>query len=909
MRAVYHRGAIVRAGVVIVLACVWAFPAPDDLASLRRAFQSPPDDARMMMRWWWFGPSVARAGLEREMRLMKEGGIGGFEVQPVYPLALDEPSTGIRNFNYLSGEFLDALRFTAAKARELGLRMDLTLGSGWPFGGPHVPIAQAAGRLRWERVKTTSARVPLPAMGEGEKFLAAFAGGTRRELSGIRDGVLWLEGGDRPAEVWFFIASRTGMMVKRPAMGAEGFVHDHYDRAALANHLRHVADPMMHALGDLRPHAVFCDSLEVFGSDWAADLPEEFARRRGYDLRPYLPALVADVGPEALAVRHDWGRTLSELVEERFYAPLHEWSRANRTLFRIQGYGIPPATMASYAVSDLPEGEGAHWKQLQSARWAASASHIFGKPVSSSETWTWLHSPSFRATPLDMKTEGDLHLLQGVTQLIGHGWPYTPEGVSYPGWRFYAAGVFNDRNPWWIAMPDVAAYFQRASFLLRQGKPANDVALYLPVSDAWSRLGRRTNLLETLRERLGPAIIGSILESGYGLDVFDDGSLERAGRVEKGALALGANRYRMVVLPALETIPVATLRKLDEFARSGGLLIATRRLPSSAPGFKASEADHAEVRATMGRLFEGEGAPGALVADESGFGRAAGGRLAPDVALSPAAPALGFVHRTTPFAEIYFLANTGASPIRARAAFRVAGLNPEWWDPKTGAAAPAAVLDRGERTASVDLALEPYGSRFLVFSRDISASPQASNHAAPPAAVDISAGWTVALGNARPAAMERLRSWTDDESSRYFSGVGVYTREIGVTPGFLARGRVTIDFGEGKPLEPVHMRNGMRAWLDAPVREAAVVFVNGQRAGAVWSPPYAVEITKLLKAGSNQLRVEVGNLALNHMAGRPLPDYRLLHLRYGVRFEPQDMDKVEPIPSGMMGPIRLIAGN
>ena len=103
-----------------------------------------------------------------------------------------------------------------------------------------------------------------------------------------------------------------------------------------------------------------------------------------------------------------------------------------------------------------------------------------------------------------MKAEADLHFLQGINQLIGHGWPYTPEGVEYPGWRFYAAGVFNEKNPWWIAMPDITLYLQRVSFLLRQGRPANDVAVYLPAADAYAHftLGR-DDLFRTAAERIG----------------------------------------------------------------------------------------------------------------------------------------------------------------------------------------------------------------------------------------------------------------------------------------------------------------------------------------------------------------------------------------------------------------------
>src|SRR3954451_1773594 len=119
--------------LALTCCCVGGLTHAQTITELRRGFEDPPDDARIMMRWWWFGPAVTKPELEREMRLMKQGGIGGFEVQAVYPLDLDDPEKGFRNLPYLSPEFLDALRFTAEKANELGLRMDMTLGSGWPY--------------------------------------------------------------------------------------------------------------------------------------------------------------------------------------------------------------------------------------------------------------------------------------------------------------------------------------------------------------------------------------------------------------------------------------------------------------------------------------------------------------------------------------------------------------------------------------------------------------------------------------------------------------------------------------------------------------------------------------------------------------------------------------------------------
>ena len=500
MRELFGRSVLTTLFTMILLIAAFSQQqsAETSIANLQKLFQTPPDDSKIMMRWWWFGASVTRPQLEREMRLMKEGGIGGFEVQPVYPLALDDASTGVRNLPFLSDEFIDALRFTSNKARELGLRVDLTLGSGWPYGGPQVPISQAAGRLRVERVRVESnqRRVPVPDIGAGEKLLAVFllrvedkptASGGTREITELKEGAVRLPSNLAGAhEVLFFISSRTGMMVKRPAVGSEGFVLDHYDRAAIDNYLKNVGDRLMQGFDEKPPYAIFCDSLEVFNSDWTGDFLEEFRKRRGYELKPYLPALITDMGPQTGAIRQDWGQTLTELFNERFLVPMRDWSKRNRTLFRIQGYGLPPATISSNAFADLSEGEGSQWKTLRASRWAASANHLYGRTVTSSETWTWLHSPSFRATPLDIKAEADLHFVQGINQLIGHGWPYTPESIEYPGWRFYAAAVFNEKNPWWIVMPDLSLYLQRISFMMRQGQPANDIAFYLPNSDAWA---------------------------------------------------------------------------------------------------------------------------------------------------------------------------------------------------------------------------------------------------------------------------------------------------------------------------------------------------------------------------------------------------------------------------------------
>src|ERR1017187_8674254 len=173
------RWSVLAAYATAYAALMLAQPAPRDaVADLRAAFAHPPDDSRIMMRWWWFGPAVEKPELERELRAMKDGGIGGVEIQPVYPVTLDDPARGLVNLPYLSDGFLDAVRFANDKARELGMRVDITLGSGWPYGGPHTPIDLASAKLRVERlaIPAGAATLPLPKIAEGDKFVAAPAG-------------------------------------------------------------------------------------------------------------------------------------------------------------------------------------------------------------------------------------------------------------------------------------------------------------------------------------------------------------------------------------------------------------------------------------------------------------------------------------------------------------------------------------------------------------------------------------------------------------------------------------------------------------------------------------------------------------------------------------------------------------
>lgn len=870
---------------------------------LHEGFLNPPPEARPMMRWWWFGPAIEKPELKKELETMRAAGIGGVEIQPVYPLMLDDESKDIRNLNYLSTEFLEDVSFVNQTARSLGMRVDITLGSGWPYGGPKTTLDLAAGRLKVVSVPIRSATIAPQTLLPGESVIAAFAvTGTEKAFDPATATRIDLTTSAAPIgrTALFFIASHTGQMVKRPAAGAEGYVLDHFARAAIDEHLTDVAEPLLKAFGSQPPYAVFSDSLEVYGSDWTPNLPAEFLKRRGYDLVAHLPELVAGGTPAAEAVRHDWGQTLSELITENYLAPVTRFAEEHGTRFRSQTYGEPAVTLADEATPNLPEGEGPQWRAFSFTRWATSASHLYSRNVTSAETWTWLHSPAFRATPLDMKVEADRMFLLGVNQFVGHGYPYSAPAAGEPGWAFYAAASFNAHNPWFAVMPDVTAYLQRLSWLLRQGEPANDIAILLPEDDAQAAFTPgHVSVTDEMRNRITPELMMAILDAGYNVDYIDAATIDKLGKAP----------YPVLILPPTERIPLKTYRTVERYSTIG-TVIATGKLPSLAPGLM-EQAESAEIAAISSRLFTGSG-KGVVVGSANELPGVLHRVLAPDINVSGEAAGIGFLHRKLSKSDIYFVVNTANQPIEGSIGFRAARAIAEVWDADDGKVLESRKLNAGN-DSRLRLVLAPYESRVFVLEDNAELAARAAKTAAErdePIA-DLSAGWQIQFSGAEAAEpLPALISWTQMPGRQSYSGQAVYTRSFTLDDSAASAAHVWLDFGLGTPTTDPRPPNapGIRALLDPPIREAAIVLVNGQRAGSLWHPPYRIDLSGLVHSGENRVEVRVYNTAINRMAGQPPHDYTALRVKYGHRFDPQDMDNLQPAPSGLLGPIRLAVG-
>lgn len=820
-----------------------------------------------MMRWWWFGPAVERAELDRELVAMAQAGIGGVEVAFVYPLETATTTFG-------SPALLADLRWTAERAQALGLRFDVTLGSGWSYGGPHIGPDLAARGLRWDRreLGAGAALVDVAAGWPGDELVAAYlAPGSAQEpardvepLTTVPTSSGWhveIPDGGAPRHVLLAWSRLTGQQVKRAAAGAEGPVLDHYSEAATLAHLRAVADPILDAVPAELLGSVFCDSLEVYGADWTPDLPAAFEERRGYPLLPQLPQLL-DGGDTTHRFRADYHRTLVELYEDRFVAVVQRWAQRRGVPFRLQGYGCPPATLSSFRHADAVEGEGWGWTELTPTRWASSAAHHYGRDVVSAEAWTWVHSPSFRATPLDLLAEAHEHLLNGVTLLVGHGWPYSPSEAPGLGWFFYAAGCLDDRNPWWPAMPELTAYLARLGRLLQQGERVSDVAVYVPTTDVLAGMGTALGgSLDTWREaarRIGSDTLGAIRRTGLDYDLFDDDVVTLVRPTPPA----------VVLVPGGATLPEQTRDWLTTAVRAGSTVLAIGG-PIDVDGARVVAA--ATLASTL--------------------------RSAVDRPIVEESTEVGIVHRRVGDHSVLFLANTAPVPQRVTPAGSASW---QRWDPRTGAAAPHP---------GGTLELAPYEATVLV--ADGVGVTDAEPIPATTEAIPLPR-WQVEYADGGAEEVTLPHRWEDDPARAGYSGAATYRTGVELPAG----AGTVLDLGPAVPeadrsasVERGIVGPSFHAAVRGPVGEVAVVRVNGVACGALWSPPYRLDVGHAVRPGTNDLEITVHNTAANRLAVDTEVDalVRRTEERYGRRFAMQELDRAaDGLASGLLAVPRLL---
>jgi hypothetical protein len=836
--------------LAVMLACAVAHGAEPASS----AWPAVTQTARPWTRWWWPGSAVEREHLATQLQEFSAAGLGGVEITPIYGARGDEA----REVEFLSPQWIGLLAFTASESRRLGLGVDMATGTGWPFGGPDVSVAQGSS---------------TPALVDGR-----------------------------------LVGKPTSMKVKRAAPGGEGLVIDPYSSDALAGYLARFTKALQ-ALpaGSLRGQ--FHDSFEYYEAGWSPTLPQEFSRLNGYDIQDYARQLVGDAPLEADKLgrlKGDYRRTLAKMHLDYVNA-WASWAHAQGFLARNQAHGAPGNLLDLYAAADIPETESYGMTPLPIpglrappdevnpdpdpaqnliARFASSAAHVAGRPLASSETLTWLRE-NFREAPWAAKPQLDRLFAAGVNHIFYHGASYTPADATWPGWLFYASTQLNPNNPLWQDYAAMNGYVSRVQSVLQTGRPDNDVLLYWSFDDVaddarglMHQLGVHQN--QWLTESATARMALQLLHAGYSFDFISEAQIAQL-RVEDGVLVAPGGRYRALVIPRVRRMSPGLLETLTQL----GSRVLFEALPEDVPGLGQLEARRAAFKRRLADPTWTARVHADVPAALPAFG------LVPEQAGS----GLNFIRRARGDGHDYFFLNHGAVDFQGWLQLATSAGSALIMDPLSGRTGVAALRTGEDGRARVYLQLASGESLLLRTYRTGSElrGARAWQYVAPSGAGTALVGdWQLEFLRGGPALpsllhMSALRSWTgfDEAALQAFSGT--------------ARYRTRFD-APSKHAD---------AWLLdlGDVREAARVILNGREVGRAWSLPFRLRLPAL-KSKGNVLEIEVTNLPANRIRDldrhqvdwKVMKEINLVDLHY----KPFDAAGWQVAPSGLLGPVRLV---
>ena len=422
------------------------------------------------------------------------------------------------------------------EARKRGLIIDMTDGSGWPPGGPHLSIEDGFLNLQYGQLDIeggTNISVPIPIVKNAiagpsrlETVLAIKKSSEKSANPGSipldaastvvitnfikNDSLFW----PAPAGSWKIIAfwSKPSGANGMTASPTQGPVVNHFDSSKVIKNYDHLFGERTH----LQPYfgnpmrAIFNDSYE-FRVDrfYSYDFISYFKAKRGYDITPWLPAemqkgynyasyMRPDAQPdfsfstEDWRLKYDYDLTLSELLGERFFNTSRNWMEPKGLLHRTQAYGLNMDMIAQAGLASIPETESMLGPEAN-LKIMTSGGHLYNRPIESAESVVF-KDRVYTTTPQKIKLAVDKLFAAGVNQIVYHGIPYryTPEELGPEGWYPFsspnAGGVnfssnLGEGDLFWKNQKEVNEYITRTQYALRSGKPHADVLIYFPFMD------------------------------------------------------------------------------------------------------------------------------------------------------------------------------------------------------------------------------------------------------------------------------------------------------------------------------------------------------------------------------------------------------------------------------------------
>jgi hypothetical protein len=701
--------------------------------------------------------------------------------------------------------------------------------------------------------------------------------------------------------------SLTGAKNNPAPREATGYEVDKLNPAHVESYLAGYLDPIAEAMGPLFGKSLrylLIDSWEAGLQNWTEAMLEEFARRRGYDAKPYLPVLtgrVVDSADVSERFLWDFRRTIADMLAEYHYAkPAELLRRRGLKLYaEAAGTGSPMLqdALQNKGLVDIPmgefwtllPGEGHRASHVTDVREAASAAHIYGKPLVATESFTSF-VPGWNDTPSSLKWLGDHFMAMGVNLFVIHTSVHQPFVDRAPGFTLGPFGQHYSRHNTWAEQSKAwISYLTRASYLLQQGLFVGDIAYYYGE-------GAPATVYKGPQTTPAPAP-----PEGHAYDYLDTEVLLTRMSVKEGRLTLpDGMSYRVLVLPdGLERLTPPVMRKLRDLVAAGATVVGPK--PQGSPSLVGYPGSDDEVRALANEVWGA--CDGRTITEHAyGKGKVHCGRPLAEVLAALATPpdveytrptfdtTLDFLHRRLGDIDVYFIANQKDRREDVSVRFRVAGRAAELWQPETGEIGPAAYSIADGRT-TVPLSLGPHESVFVVFREAATTPSRVVPRPVSTEVATIEGPWDVSFPSDRGAPpkvrLDRLDSWTTHAEAgvRHFSGTATYTKDVEASRDWFRPGaRLVLDLGR--------------------VKEIAEVKVNGRPAGIAWRRPFRVDVTGSLRPGANRIEVQVTNLWVNRLVGDEQPR---VEKRYTFStFKPYTKDS-PLVESGLLGPVTLQA--
>lgn len=808
--------------------------------ALAQSWPISSQEAKPGARWWWLGSAVNTTDLKWNMQQYAKHGIGTLEITPLYGVKGNDKN----NIPFLSPKWMEMLKFVEEEGLKDSIEIDMNCGTGWPFGGPTVPLKEAACKMVYSDNlvnKKECKELDISIKDEKESKYAvlqkvmaypvnvkSYKGNKAIDITDFAEnGILkWTMPKKGKWRIIALYVSRTRQKVKRAAPGGEGWVIDHFDSTAVANYLKRF-DNAFKESGVHYPHTFFNDSYEVYGANWTPSLLNEFEKLRGYKLENHLPELLGDTTDVNNKVLSDYRETLSDLLLKNFTEQWTNWAHSHNVITRNQAHGSPANLIDVYAAVDIPEIEGfglsdfgikglrtdpgktrKNFSDFSMLKYAPSAAHITGKNLTSSETFTWL-TEHFRTSLSQCKPDMDLMFTAGVNHMFFHGTAYSPKNDPWPGWKFYASIDVSPTNSIWRDFPYFMKYVQRCQSFLQWGRPDNDFIVYLPVRDMWAE--RNGELLMQFdinsMEKKAPDFIKSILtlnNLGFDCDYISDKYLMTTTFVNGMLQTAAGTRYKGLVLPSVKIIPEKLKAHIEELKAKGAHII-----------YRTDDND------ALSAAAEPE-------------------MMKTDLGLKE-------IRRSNPTGYHYFISNLTPKDVNSFVPLAIKYKSAIWFDPINGNRYAALIKD-----GKININLKSGESMILETFNDVLKTELPIRKCIYYNPRVIKNNWKLSFIKESPKvddsfAIDTLRTWEtlDNDSVKETMGTGVYTTSIKMNKNEALKD-YAIDLGD--------------------VRESARVYINNKFIGCAWSVPFILRCGNVFHIGNNSIRIEVTNLPANRIA-------------------------------------------